>query len=547
MHTGPDLNPPVATGSASERTPDASVNAASGPGSGSEPLIALVGSANSGKTTLFNLLTGSHYNTINYPGATVEFAIGPGRNFMGFPCRVMDTPGLTSLIPASLDEKVTVDALFAKHRPDVVVAVVDANQLSRHLYLVKQLQDLGFNLVVALTMSDLLHRRGRSIDAGRLSELIECPVIPLDPRKKDKAADLGRLVQERWPAGRAASGHTAADQDAYRTFAAGMTEERVRGYYAALDEVERLVVADREGKPDRAARTAAADRILLHPVHGLAIFLAAMFVIFTSIFWMATPFMDLIDGAFGWTISALKHALPQSWIVDLIADGAVGGAGTVMVFLPQILILFFAMGYLEDSGYLARGAALVDKPLSKIGLNGKSFVPLLSGYACAIPAMMAARTIPNRYERNLTIFIIPLMSCSARLPVYTLLLAFITPQGKPWIGGLALTALYVAGLVLGAVVSTVISKLRRNREVSGFILELPALRKPVLRVVAASTYHKAEQYLRKAGLMILGISLALWVLTHTPPVEAPSLAPAVAADAAAPAAAAAVPAAAAAA
>jgi ferrous iron transport protein B len=539
MHSHPDLNPSAAEKPDSAQpapaapirpTPDSAVNAAltaatgSNAGSGSEPLVALVGSANSGKTTLFNLLTGSHYNTVNYPGATVEFAIGPGKNFAGFPCRVMDTPGLTSLIPSSLDEKVTVDALFAKHRPDVVVAVVDANQLSRHLYLVKQLQDLGFNLVVALTMSDLLRKRGRGVDARKLSEMLECPVLALDPRKKDKVAELGRLVEERWLAGRSLSGRRMCDEADYRAFAAGMTEDRVRGYYAALDEVEKLVTVDDGGKQEAGSRGAAADRILLHPVYGLAIFLAAMFLIFTSIFWMATPFMDLIDAGFGWVIATLKHALPQSWIVDLIADGAVGGVGTVMVFLPQILILFFAMGYLEDSGYLARGAALVDKPLSKIGLNGKSFVPLLSGYACAIPAMMAARTIPNRYERNLTIFIIPLMSRSARLPVYTLLLAFITPHGKPWIGGLALTGLYLAGMVLGAAVSTVISKFSRNKGISGFILELPALRKPVLRVVVASTYHKAEQYLRKAGLTIVCISLGLWVLTHTPPVEAPSVA-----------------------
>ncbi len=547
MHPGPDLNPSAPHGAASaspasaSQTPDASVNAASGPGSGSEPLIALVGSANSGKTTLFNLLTGSHYNTINYPGATVEFAIGSGRNFTGFPCRVMDTPGLTSLIPASLDEKVTVDALFAKHRPDVVVAVVDANQLSRHLYLVKQLQDLGFNLVVALTMSDLLGRKGMGIDARKLSELLECPVLPLDPRKKDKAAELGRIVEERWMAGRGVSGRQAVDVEAYQAFAAGMSEERVSGYYTALDEVERLVMAAKDvpgsgsgGHSPSAghSRSAAVDRILLHPVWGLAIFLAAMFVIFTSIFWMATPFMDLIDGGFGWTIDFLKKMLPQSWLVDLAADGVIGGIGSVVIFLPQIVILFFAMGYLEDSGYLARGAALVDKPLSKIGLNGKSFVPLLSGYACAIPAMMAARTIPNRYERNLTIFIIPMMSCSARLPVYTLLLAFITPHGKPWIGGLALTALYLAGLVIGAAISTIVSKVIRNKDISGFILELPALRKPVLRVVAASTYHKAEQYLRKAGVIIVVISLALWVLTHTPPVEAPSVAVSEAASAA---------------
>ncbi|MDQ3000821.1 MAG: ferrous iron transporter B [Fibrobacterota bacterium] len=524
MHPNPDLNPQVVPEMASRQTIDASVNAASGhaataAGSGSEPLIALVGSANSGKTTLFNRLTGSHYNTINYPGATVEFAIGTGRSILGFPCRVMDTPGLTSLIPASLDEKVTVDALFARHRPDVVVAVVDANQLSRHLYLVKQLQDLGFNLIVALTMTDLLRRRGRGVDARKLSELLECPVVALDPRKKDKVSELGRLVEERWMAGRAVSGRRLADLNAYGAFAESMTEERVHGIYAGLDELERLVTVDDAGRGKSEERSTTADRILLHPVYGLGIFLLAMFVIFTSIFWIATPFMDLIDGGFGWIIDSLKGVLPQSWIVDLVADGIIGGLGSVMVFLPQIVILFFAMGYLEDSGYLARGAALVDKPLSKIGLNGKSFVPLLSGYACAIPAMMAARTIPNRYERNLTIFIIPLMSCSARLPVYTLLLAFITPREKPWIGGLALTGLYLGGLVLGAIVSTLISKFKKNKEISGFILELPALRAPVLRVVVASTYHKAEQYLRKAGGIIVAISVGLWILTHTPTVD----------------------------
>lgn len=554
MHPRPDLNPSAPDdgadthGSSPASAPsvvstDDSINAASGYGTASEPLVALVGSANSGKTTLFNLLTGSHYNTINYPGATVEFAIGTGRASLGFPCRVMDTPGLTSLIPASLDEKVTVDALFAKHRPDVVVAVVDANQLSRHLYLVKQLQDLGFNLIIALTMSDLLKQKGRGIDAQKLSELLECPVFPLDPRKKDKLSELGRLVERRWMAGRADAGKPAADLEAYRLFAEAMTEDRVAGYYGALDEVERLVGTAAEpvkgkarGAEPGTSKSAAADRILLHPVWGLAIFLAAMFVIFTSIFWMAAPFMNLIDAGFGWSIAHLKSVFPSSWLVDMVADGAIGGVGTVMVFLPQILILFFAMGYLEDSGYLARGAALVDKPLSMIGLNGKSFVPLLSGYACAIPAMMAARTIPNRYERNLTIFIIPLMSCSARLPVYTLLLAFITPHDKPWIGGLALTGLYLAGMVLGAAVSTLISKLSKKSGISGFILELPALRRPVLRVVVASTYHKAEQYLRKAGLTIVAISLGLWVLTHTPPVEAvPTPTAAVTAPASAPA------------
>jgi ferrous iron transport protein B len=624
MHPRPDLNPTPGT----DRDPISAAprESKSSPAAGAEteePLIALVGSANSGKTTLFNLLTGSHYTTVNYPGATVEFALGQGKG-LGFKCRIMDTPGLTSLIPASLDEKVTVDALFTRNKPDLIVAVVDANQLSRHLYLVKQLQDLGFNLIIALTMSDLLQRSGRAVDAKKLSEMMERPVLPLDPRRKEKLPQIGSLLQQTCREGRTDAGGSQPDETAYRAFASAMNDERVMQYYAALDLVERLVAKDagdgkasgksiprREeqesvagmpgtadtdrpvsGGPERGdpenirhkesgtgeirsggiketsggsgevlpggeireddirrplhgapapqavadgkvvfagsarARSDAADRILLHPVWGLGIFLLAMFAIFTSIFWLATPFMDGIDTAFGWAIEGIKRLLPDSWAADLFADGAIGGIGTVVVFLPQILILFFTMGYLEDSGYLARGAALVDKPLSKIGLNGKSFVPLLSGYACAIPAMLAARTIPNRYERNLTIFIIPLMSCSARLPVYTLLLAFITPRGKPWIGGLALTGLYLSGLVLGAAVSTIISKFIRNKEPSGFILELPALRRPMLRVVAISTYHKAQQYLRKAGLTIVAISAGLWVLTHTPiQTHAPGSAP----------------------
>lgn len=516
MHSRSEIKPAVPdTGS---NRPDAGGNI---PVTGSnmpitQPLIALVGSANSGKTTLFNLLTGSHYSTVNYPGATVEFAIGPGKVFPGISCQVMDTPGITSMVPASLDEKVTVDALFTAHRPDLIIAVVDGNQLSRHLYLVKQLQDLGFDLVIALTMTDLLKVKGCEVSEQKLSEIMDCPVFTLDARQKKQVVEFGNLISKKLiNSVHGERGYKKPGNEAYQAFVAMMNAERVQNYYTALDEIEKIVVT----KPvENSARKAAnLDSFLLHPVYGLLIFLAAMFVIFTSIFWLAAPFMDFIDSAFGFIIVNTKHILPHSWITDLIADGIIGGIGSVMVFLPQIVILFFAMGYLEDSGYLARGAALVDRPLSMIGLNGKSFVPLLSGYACAIPAMMAARTIPNRFERNLTIFIIPLMSCSARLPVYALLLAFITPKEKPWIGGLALTGLYIAGIVMGAVVSTVISKLWKQKDHSGFILELPAMRKPLFRIVIMSTFHKAEQYLRKAGLMIIVISLSLWVLTHTPP------------------------------
>lgn len=505
--------------------------------SASLPIVALVGSANSGKTTLFNALTGSNYNTVNYPGATVEYALGRSRHLPGFDCRVMDTPGLTSMIPASLDEKVTVDALFREAtRPAAVLAVADATQLSRHLYLTRQLLDLGFPVVLAVTMGDLLRKRGLRVDTARLSELLDCPVVSLDPRKPGDLSVLAAELQAAAEAGAALEPGSA--RAAYGAFAAAASEERIGDTFAALDVLVDMALRPLDETPPPVSPDAGgdccapaprasgrdarpsdrADRILLHPVYGLAIFLAVMCGMFTAIFWLAAPLMDIVDGLFGSLIDLTKENLPTSWITDMLADGVIGGLGAVMVFLPQIAILFLLMGWLEDSGYLARGAAVVDKPLSKIGLNGRSFVPLLSGYACAIPAMMAARTIPHRRERLLTLLIVPLMSCSARLPVYALLLAFLIPRDQPWLGGLALTGLYLMGFVIGAIITTIVGRVLRlrGREPSGFMLELPALRAPVARVVIVSTAHKTWQYMRKAGPTILAIALGLWILTHTP-------------------------------
>jgi ferrous iron transport protein B len=489
------------------------------------PVVALVGAANSGKTTLFNALTGSHYNTVNYPGATVEYALGASRHLPDFACRVMDTPGLTSILPASLDEKVTVDALFAgATRPAAVLAVADATQLSRHLYLTRQLLDLGFQVVLAVTMEDLLRRRGLRVDAARLSDLMDCPVVVLDPRKPGNLEELSEALRAA-----AESGAKQPSAEAHSAFVASADDTRIAETFRALDALEPLVVrpifekAGRDALP-AAPAAAGADRLLLHPVWGLAIFLLIMCGMFTAIFWLAAPLMDGVDAFFGVLIAGVKSVLPASWITDLLADGVIGGAGAVLVFLPQIAILFLLMGWLEDSGYLARGAAVVDRPLSAIGLNGRSFVPLLSGYACAIPAMLAARTIPNRRERMLTLLIIPLMSCSARLPVYALLLAFLVPRDQPWLGGAALTGLYLLGFLMGAIVSTVASRFLKGRDggATSFMLELPTLRSPVPRVVLVSAWHKTWQYIRKAGPTILAIAVGLWLLTHTPVQPAPA-------------------------
>lgn len=472
--------------------------------------IALVGSANCGKTTLFNTLTGSHYTTVNYPGATVEYALGEGKHLPGLKATLIDTPGLASLLPVSPDEAVTVNALFSEaNRPDLIVAVADVTQLSRHLYLVRQLLDLQFPVIVALTMGDLLRKRGQRVEVEKLKSLLDCPVVEIDPRIARDIPALTEAMRETLAAHAGRPKPKKADQEA---LAARMDDLSITSLYQTLDQVESLSL---KALP-QAPKPRAIDAVLLHPVWGLFVFIATMVGIFTSIFWLAAPFMDAIDGGFGWLIEASKTHLPDSWLTDLFADGVLGGLGAVLVFLPQIVILFLAMGYLEDSGYLARGAALVDKPLSAIGLNGKSFVPLLSGYACAIPAMLSARTITSRFERRLTLFVIPLMSCSARLPVYTLLLSFLLPSDKPWLGGLALTGLYLLGFVLAAAIATLISRFLRKDHDGQFMLELPALRRPVPRVVLVSTWHKTMQYLRKAGPTILLIAVGLWVLTHTP-------------------------------
>ncbi len=506
------------------------------------PLVSLVGSPNSGKTTLFNYLSGKNYKTVNYPGATVEYSVSRLLERFRLEANVVDTPGIISLIPGSPDEAVSINSLYSHPRlgtPDVIIVTVDASQLSRHLLLAKQLLSCKFNVVIALTMLDILKRKDLGIDSQKLSGLLNCPVIEVDPRTGNGVDKLISEVET------SINSYNQEDKEKITRLNGEGSFKSLLQIYREIEIVENDVLLridnhktkvnlNRANKQlnllinpkakieckqiDRT--TLRIDRLLLHRIWGIFFFFLIMAGTFTSIFWLAEPLMDLVDSAFGFLSTAAFDILGNNWYGDLIANGIISGTGSVLVFVPQILILFLILGLLEDSGYLARGAMLIDRPLSRIGLNGKSFVPMLSGFACAIPAMMATRTIPNKRERFLTIFILPLMSCSARLPVYALLIAFLFPGDKSWLGGIMLACIYIFSVVSSVTVAGIINKFKntliKTEDNSSFILELPAYRKPKLKVITVNTYHNAKHYLRKAGPIILGFSIILWFLTYFP-------------------------------
>lgn len=480
-----------------------------------ERVITLVGQPNSGKTTLFNHLTGSRFKTVNYPGSTVDYAIGTAKLSSRRSATVFDTPGIISLFPKTEDEKMTMYALthvalLSKRQsryPDLVVSVVDATQPIRHLVLVKQLIDAGFRVLVVLTMTDIAKKRGISFKIETLQQILKCPVVEINGRTGFGLSELRCIVD-----------NTLQVEIPQTTLnlPQALDGQTIRGYFAWAEDLVKqskttLPVKNREFDP---------DVVMLHPILGPILFLGVMTVFFWSMFWLAAPLMDGVDTAFSSLAQWVGHSLPNQWWSHLITDGVITGVGAVAVFIPQIVILFFALGLLESSGYLARGAVLVDRPLSMIGLNGKSFVPLLSGFACAIPAMMAARTIPNRKERLLTILVIPLMSCSARLPVFGLLLSLLFVSHPLW-AGIGLTVIYVGSIVIGSVVAAIAGRFFKAETVySGFQIELPQWRWPILKNVILQTYDQSLSFVRRAGPTIVVVGICLWALTYFPTPEA---------------------------
>jgi len=504
------------------------------------PLITLVGQPNSGKTTLFNYLSGKNYKTVNYPGSTVEYSISKILGKFSINANILDSPGIISLIPSSPDEKISVDSLFSHPKfgkPEIVIVTVDSSQLSRHLYLVKQLIDANFNVIVVLTMLDILRKKNLDISENKLSEILGCKVIKIDSRSGKGIKDLLLSIKN-------SISEINFNEELFPELNIHNQKEKLLESYRHIEEIEKEVLFCKEpengnnhfdlneankklivlnsirqpNKPDNL--TLKIDKFTLHRFWGIIIFFLVMSVTFTSIFWLASPLMNLINDLFSLLSSGSEVLFGDTLFGNLISNGLLNGLGSVLVFLPQILILFLILGLLEDSGYLARGAMLADKPLSMIGLNGKSFVPMLSGFACAIPAIMATRTISNKRERFLTIFIIPLMSCSARIPVYVLLVAFLIPQDKPWVGGIALSAIYIfsifSSLIIASVVNKFQEKIIKESDNSSFILELPAYRKPKLSDVLNNTFKNATQYIKKAGPVIIYLSVFLWILTYFP-------------------------------
>ncbi len=505
------------------------------------PLITLVGQPNSGKTSLFNFLSGKKFKTVNYPGSTVEYSISKILSKHAVNADILDSPGIISLIPSSPDEKLSVETLYSHPkfgRPDIIAVTVDVSQLSRHLYLVKQLIDSNFKVIVVLTMLDILHKKGLEISESKLSSILNCKVVSFNGVTGKGIENLLKAIKDE------INEFNFEAPDNFINKPSAKHKNSLIESYSEIEKIEKEVLFHKESieangkidlqtinenlivlnsprqnlKPDEF--TLRLDKIILHKFWGVIIFFLIMSFTFTSIFWLAAPLMDLVNDGFSLLSESAENFLGDGIFGNLISNGIISGVGSVLVFLPQILILFLILGFLEDSGYLARGAMLIDKPLSKIGLNGKSFVPLLSGFACAIPAMMATRTITNRRERLLTIFIIPLMSCSARLPVYALLIAFLTPQDKPWIGGLVLAAIYIFSITSSVIIAAIVNKFKgrliKESDDSSFILELPAYRKPKLSIVISNTMKNAKQYVKKAGPIILYLSLTLWVLTYFP-------------------------------
>lgn len=472
--------------------------------------VALVGNPNSGKTALFNALTGAHQKVANYAGVTVERKEGLIRAASGRTMSVLDLPGTYSLRARSPDEEVTRDAVLGRLAgetpPDVVVCVADATNLRLVLRLILELKAVGRPMVLALNMYDIAQRQGLRIDLERLRAELGVPIITTVATRKRGIDDLVAAIEDQ-VAVAAVTESQWRSPDAAELRAAARVAERIMK--ACVRPPER---------PD--TLTGKIDSVLLHPVGGLLILFALLFVMFQAVFSWAAPVMDGIEAGIAWLGGLVANVLPDGLLQSLIVDGIISGVGSVLVFLPQILILFLFIIALEDFGYMARAAFLMDKIMGGAGLHGRAFIPLLSSFACAIPGVMAARVIDSRRDRLTTILVAPLMTCSARIPVYTLIIAAFIPNETVWgfanLQGLVMFGLYAAGIVSALIVSLLIRKVFWRGAVEPFMMELPAYKTPDLRSVGFNLWLRAKIFLSRAGRIILPLVIILWVLATFP-------------------------------
>ncbi len=479
------------------------------------PLVALVGNPNCGKTALFNVLTGSRQKVANYAGVTVERKEGTYVGAQGRRIRILDLPGAYSLDALTPDERVTADVLMGRAasegRPDFVVCVTDATNLRQNLRLVLSLKRLGMPMVVALNMSDIARRKGIRIDAGRLSARLQLPVVETVGVKPSGVKELVQLLDS------LPGAQVLAVKEAAAAYAGHRNEAEVE---RDQDEVRRILADVGADRLDGVTLSDRIDALVLHPALGPLILGVTLFLVFQAVFSWAQAPMDGIKLGVSWVSEMVASMLPASLFKSLLVDGVLAGIGSVLVFLPQIIILFFFILVLEESGYLPRAAFLLDRVMGSVGLSGRSFIPLLSSFACAIPGIMATRTIQNPRDRLTTIMIAPLMTCSARLPVYALVIGAFIPQREVWGGmqlqGLVLFGLYVASVVSAMAVAFVLKRMGSAQGPQPLMLELPAYHMPNIRSLAIGLWQRVEIFLTRVGTIILSLMVVLWALSSFP-------------------------------